>query len=211
MRKEKARDFCIRFLRRHLILLISVAVLLSEGWIVRAIAYHNAYRDAEKKYEAEADQRVADYVTEWEQAHAETEDEKLQAEIDADAYILERVGMGVLLTYDRADLYDAGTQMQTLINRVLSGGEFQRIQSIRDAVADPKAWTGFDMGLRGAEITVEVHELAVKMSTALHQEQPMPCSAKFLWTEWDYTEGELVARDKYHSDSTTHVWRYSER
>ena len=210
MRKENARDFCIRFIRRHLVLVISLAILFGEGVIVRAIAYHNAYQDAEKKYEAEADQKIADYVTEWEQAHAETEDEKLQAEIDADTYILERVGMGVLLTYDRADLNDAGTQMQTVINRVLAGGEFQRIQSIADAVAIPGAWTGFDMGLRGADITEDVHELALKMATALHKELPMPCPSKYLWTEWDYTEREMVARDKYNSDSSTHVWRYNQ-
>lgn len=206
MLKEKARNFCIRFLKRHLVLIISLAVLFSEGVIVRVIAYHNAYADAAKKYEAEYDQKVADYVSEWEKAHAETEDEILQAQIDADVYILERVGMGVLNTYDRAELNDAGTQMQTCINRVLSGGEFQRIQSIQDAVAVSGAWTGFDMG---ASVTEEVHELAVKMVTAYHNKQPMPCSAKFLWTEWDYSENELVARDKYMIDSSCHYWRYS--
>lgn len=208
MRKEKARVFLMKFLRRHLILIISLAILFGEGVIVRAIAYHNAYQDAEKKYEAKYNQDVSDFMEQWENDHAETEDEKLQAEIDADTYILERVGMGVLLTYDRADLNDAGTQMQIVINRVLAGGEFQRIQSIAQAVAVPGAWTGFDMGLRGADIIEDVHELALKMATALHKELPMPCSSKFLWTEWDYTEREMVARDKYNSDSSTHVWRY---
>lgn len=206
MLKEKARDFCIRFMKRHLVLIVSLAVLFSEGVIVRVIAYHNAYADAAKKYEAEYDQKVADYVSEWERDHAETEDELLQAQIDADTFILERVGMGVLLTYDRADLNDAGTQMQTCIDRVLSGGEFQRIRSIQDAVAVPGAWTGFDMG---ASVTEDVHELALKMATALHKGEPMPCSAKFLWTEWDYSENELVARDKYMIDSSCHYWRYS--
>ena len=207
MRKEKARVFLMKFLRRHLILIISLAVLFSEGVIVRAIAYKNAYTDAEKKYEDRYNQRIADYIQEWERDHAETEDEILQAKIEADTFILERVGMGVLLIYERADLNDAGTQMQTCINRVLSGGEFQRIQSIQDAIAVPGAWIGFDMS---ASVTEDVHNLAFQMVTALHKKLPMPCSAKFLWTEWDYTEREIVARDKYHSDSSTHVWRYNQ-
>lgn len=208
MRKENARDFCIRFLKRHLVLFVSLAILFGEGVIVRVIAYHNAYADAEKKYSAEYDQRIADYVSEWERDHAETEDELLQVQIDADTFILERVGMGVLLTYDRADLNDAGTQMQTCINRVLSGGEFQRIQSIQEAVAVPGAWTGFDMR---ASVTEDVHELALKMVTALHKGEPMPCSSKFLWTEWDYSENELVSRDKYMIDSSCHYWRYDQK
>lgn len=208
MRKEKARDFCIWFLKRNLVLIISLAILVGECLIVRAIAYHNAYKDAEAKYKAYYDEQIADYVSEWEKAHAETEDEILQAQIDADVYILERVGMGVLNTYDRAELEDAGTQMQTCINRVLSGGEFQRITSIAEAVAVPGAWTGFDMS---AIPTEEVHELAVKLVTALHKKLPMPCSAKFLWTEWDYSENELVSRDKYMIDSSCHYWRYSAR
>ena len=206
MRKEKARVFLMKFLRQHLILIISLAVLFSEGVIVRAIAYRNAYQDAEKKYDAEFDQRIADYIQEWERDHAETEDEILQAKIEADTFILERIGYGVILTYEGADLNDAGTQMQTCVNRVLSGGEFERIRSIQDAVAVPGTWTGFDMSVT---VTEDVHELALQMVTALHKKQPMPCSAKFLWTEWDYTERELVARDKYHSDSGVHVWRYS--
>ena len=204
--KEKARNFCIRFLRRHLILIIAVAVLVVEGVIVRAIAYHNAYQIAAEEYAAEYDARIADYVSEWERDHAQTEDELLQAQIDADTYILERVGMGVLLTYDRADLNDAGTQMQTLINRVLSGGEFQRIGSIQEAVAVSGAWTGFDMR---ASVTEDVHELALKIATAYHPGEPMPCSSKYLWTEWDYSENALVARDRYMIDSGTHYWRYS--
>lgn len=205
MRKEKARIFARRFLQRHGILLAAVCVLVFEGLIVRAIAYHNAYMDAKQKYEDEYNVRVSEYVAEWEREHAQTEDEIEQAQIDADVYILERVGMGVLLTYDRADLGDAGTQMQTCINRVLSGGEFQRIQSIQDAVGVSGAWTGFDMG---ASVTEDVHELAVKMVTALHKGEPMPVSARYLWTEWDYVEQELVSRDRYMIDSGTHYWRY---
>lgn len=208
MLKEKAMIFLRRFVRRYAVLLVALAVLFGEGVLVRVIAYHNAYRYAGAVYAAQYDERIAYFISEWEREHAETEDEILQAQIDADTYILERVGMGVLLTYDRADIDDAGTQMQTCINRVLSGGEFQKVQSIQDAVAVSGTWTGFDMGV---SVTEDVHQLAAQMAAALHKGEPMPASAKYLWTEWDYSEGELVARDKYMIDSSCHYWRYSQR
>ena len=204
--KEKARVFCLRFLRRHLILIIAIAVLVIEGLIVHAIAYRNGRSVAREEYAALYEERIQAYIAEQEAAKIKPDEVLLQEKIDADTYILERVGMGVLLTYDRADLNDAGTQMQTCVNRVLSGGEFQRIGSIQEAVAVSGAWTGFDMR---ASVTEDVHELALKIATAYHKGEPMPCSSKYLWTEWDYTENALVARDKYMIDSSCHYWRYS--
>lgn len=193
------------FVKRYGILILSLAFLAAWTWATCTITAHNTRIATEKRLAVEYAEQLDAYAEEWERSHAASLGEQMQAEIEADAAILERVGMGVLNVYGKARLMDAGTQMQVAINRVLAGGEFAAATSIADAAAVPGAWIGYDAN---GSVTEDVHALALKLSAAFHKGEPMPCSSRYLWTEWD--DGELVARDRYMIDSSCHFWRMSE-
>ena len=193
-----------RFIKRYGILVLLLVFLAAWTWATCTIAAHNARVDTEARLAEEYEARLAAYVTEWEQSHAASLDEQMQTQIEADAAILERVGMGVLNVYDKARLTDAGTQMQIVINRVLAGGEFASVKSIADAAQASGAWIGYDPN---GSVTEDVHTLALQMAAAYHRGEPMPCSSRYLWTEWDATDSELVARDQYMIDPSCHFWR----
>lgn len=193
------------FVKRYGILILALVFLAAWTLATCTITVYNTRSATEKRLTGEYAEQLAAYAEEWERSHAASLSEQMQAEIEADAAILEHIGMGVLSTYEKARLTDAGTQMQIALNRVLAGGEFANVKSVSDAAAVPGAWTGYDPG---GSVTEDVHALAMRMAAAYHKGEPMPCSSRYLWTEW--SDGEMVARDKYMIDSSCHFWRMSE-
>ena len=120
-----------------------------------------------------------------------------QAAIKEDAKYLACIGQGVLNTYQGADLEDARKVMICAVCRVLSGGEFAGITSIKAAVTAKDQWWGYKDGM---SYTEDVYTVALDVASTFENGGPMPCSTDMVYAVWNGFE--IVLRNRWEDNSS---------
>ncbi len=214
-RREEAREMRIRpeireIMRKHGVTFGICTVLLlicMTGTICVKIAYGNGYSQAKEdlaeEYEARYRQQVQYYIDSEQAKRLLTGDASRQAAIKEDAELLAKVGAGVLKTYDSADLNDAVTVMQCVINRAINRTEFPSVGSISAAALQPEQWWSMS---QDNSYTTELYSKALELTEAYYAGEAQLCGDGMVYASWNGSD--IVLRNRWTADAGANYWRY---
>lgn len=221
---QRKREMDLRF--RHpgfnLVYNWILAILIASLMIGSIWAWsHNRKVEKEQSIYATAyAEGKADVVSE-QQAQAEAEansqaayKKKIDDLMTADTQLVARFLQGIE-GFETNEKYnytpiDVETYGQCPINRVLDETEFAWCTTLEQAIMQENQWVGMSLNNQPTQRNVQiaqklVHRLYAILYPDLYEDDPMPCSSKYCWTE--FTKDGLWLKSTYGTATFNNTWR----
>lgn len=199
--KKAAGRHTARFIRRHGITVVALALFAAWTFGVSAVSKHNARVEAEERlsaqYAAEYEAKLQAYIDEQNAIRRAVGDESLQAQMEREADALARA-IGPMKTKNMKL-----TMCWNILARVDS--PFYP-DTVEDVVNQPQQWMFYDAG---NPIRDDDRELVLEQVKLWHEGRyPAKFTNAFVYAEWSSNDYQL--RDTWEKTSRTEYWRYPE-
>ena len=199
--KKAAGRHTARFIRRHGITVVALALFAAWTFGVSAVSKHNARVEAEERlsaqYAAEYEAKLQAYIDEQDAIRRAVGDESLQAQMEREADALARA-IGPMKTKRMKQ-----SMLWNILVRVDS--PFYP-NTVEDVIAQPQQWMFYD---ERNPIRDDDRALALEQLQFWHEGRyPSGLTAEFVYGEW--SSDDYVLRDTWEKTYSTNTWRMPE-
>ena len=199
--KKAAGRHTARFIRRHGITVVALALFAAWTFGVSAVSKHNARVEAEERlsaqYAAEYEAKLQAYIDEQNAIRRAVGDESLRAQMEREADALARA-IGPMKTKRMKQ-----SMLWNILVRVDS--PFYP-NTVEDVIAQPQQWMFYD---ERNPIRDDDRALALEQLQFWHEGRyPSGLTAEFVYGEW--SSDDYVLRDTWEKTYSTNTWRMPE-